>query len=109
MLAEQEPSGIEATRAPTTGRARYVVTVRGRRVMLTAGEFAVLDVLLRAGGRAVAVEEILWQAWRERDTTMCGKVRIAVARLRRRLGERGLIETIGGEGYRLVTTEELAR
>jgi two-component system response regulator VanR len=88
---------------------RYAVRLKNRRVSLTPKEFEVLDILLKARGGIVRIEEILRQVWDEGEVALAGKVRIVVARLRKRLGDSNLIETIGGEGYRLATPEEVER
>ncbi len=82
--------------------------VRGRAVPLTRTEALVLRVLLEARGRTVAVGDILALAW-DGEEGRSGKVRIVVARLRQRLGDARMIETIGGEGCRLVNASELIR
>lgn len=85
----------------TLDPARRVVTRGKREVTLGRREFAVLEVLLRADGSAVSTEELLEKAWDEFADPFTNAVRVTVARLRRKLGEPPLIETVVGVGYRV--------
>jgi len=74
-------------------------------LQLTAREFAILEALLRKPGAVVSREEILEQAWGEREEPMSNTVDVLVARLRRKLDtpkRPSRIETVRGMGYRLV-------
>ena len=73
----------------------------GRYVALTRKQFAVLEVLLAAGGGVVSAEELLERAWDENADPFTNAVRITVSALRKRLGEPGLIATAPGAGYRI--------
>ena len=81
--------------------ARHTVERDGRRLDLTPKEFAVLEILLRAEGRAVSAEELLERAWDENADPFTNAVRVCVMTLRRRLGEPPVIETVVGAGYRI--------
>ncbi len=80
---------------------RSVVRTSGP-VPLTTKEFAVLEILLEAQGRVVSSEELLERAWDEFADPFTNAVRITIARLRRRLGEPPLIDTVIGAGYRIL-------
>ncbi len=71
---------------------------------LTAREFTILELLMRSPGAVVSREEILEQAWGEREEPMSNTIDVLVGRLRRKL-ERpkgpSSIETVRGAGYRL--------
>ena len=76
----------------------------GEILQLTAREFAILEALLRKPGAVVSREEILEQAWGEREEPMSNTVDVLVARLRRKLDtpkRPSRIETVRGMGYRL--------
>jgi len=75
----------------------------GRYVALTRKQFAVLEVLLGAGGGVVSAEELLERAWDENADPFTNAVRITVSSLRKRLGEPWLILTVPGVGYRIRT------
>ncbi|ETK32215.1 response regulator transcription factor [Microbispora sp. ATCC PTA-5024] len=73
----------------------------GRYVALSPKEFAVLDVLMRAGGTVVSAEELLEKAWDENISYFTNSVRVTVMTLRKKLGGPPVIETVTGAGYRL--------
>ncbi|MEZ5138398.1 MAG: response regulator transcription factor [Acidimicrobiales bacterium] len=81
--------------------ARVRVERGGRPVTLTPREFLVLQVLLRAEGEVVSAEEIFEQAWDDRADPFTQSVRVIVSRLRAKLGEPPLIETVVTRGYRM--------
>ncbi|WP_248960509.1 response regulator transcription factor [Sphaerisporangium perillae] len=74
----------------------------GRRLELSSKEFAVLELLLAATGRAVSAEELLERAWDEAADPFTNTVKVTVSRLRRKLGDPPLIETVPQAGYRIV-------
>ena len=73
----------------------------GRPVALANKEFAVLTELLRAGGAVVSAEQLLERAWDEHIDPFTNVVRVTVMKLRRKLGEPPVVETIAGVGYRV--------
>jgi DNA-binding response OmpR family regulator len=82
--------------------SRHAVTRDDQPCELTPKEFAVLEVLLRAGSAVVSAEELLELAWDEHADPFTRTVSVTVSRLRRKLGEPPVIETVAGAGYRLV-------
>jgi DNA-binding response OmpR family regulator len=78
---------------------RRQVTRGGRAIALTAKEYATLYALLAADGAPVSQEELLERVWDEFADPFTNTVRVTVNRLRRRLGDPPLIETIIGVGY----------
>lgn len=77
------------------------VTRDGRTIRLTPKEFAVLEVLLRAQGAVVSSEQLLERAWDEHADPFTNAVRVALSKLRSKLGEPPVIETVPGAGYRI--------
>ena len=75
----------------------------GRYVALTRKQFAVLEVLVGAGGGVISAEALLEQAWDENANPFTNAVRITVSALRKRLGAPWLIATVPGVGYRIDT------
>lgn len=73
----------------------------GRYVPLSRKEFAVLAELLRADGAAVSAEQLLEKAWDENADPFTNAVRIAVLKLRRKLGDPAVVVTEAGVGYRI--------
>jgi len=85
----------------TLDPARHEVFRDGRPIPLARKEFAVLVELMRADGATVSAEDLLERAWDEHVDPFTNVVRVTVMKLRRKLGEPGLIETVAGVGYRL--------
>jgi len=79
------------------------VSIGEEPVSLTAREFVILETLMRAPGKVLSREEILEQAWGEREEPMSNTVDVLVGRLRRKIDSTsGVgIETVRGMGYRL--------
>lgn len=73
----------------------------GRRLELGPKEFGVLELLLAAQGRVVSTEELLFRVWDEEADLFTTAVKVTVSRLRRKLGDPPLIETIAQAGYRI--------
>jgi len=78
----------------------------GRYVALTRKQFAVLEVLVAAGGGVVSAEGLLERAWDENADPFTNAVRITVSALRKRLGEPWVIATVAGVGYRILTNPD---
>lgn len=76
----------------------------GRVVDLSPREFEVLWCLAQASGRAVSQKELLHKLWGIDFDPESKVVEVHVFRLRKKLEGKGppLIETVRGEGYRLV-------
>ena len=77
------------------------VTRAGEPVALTPKEFAVLEVLLRAEGAVVSTEEILERAWDDATDPFTNAVRMTVSRLRAKLGDPPVVQTVTPVGYRI--------
>jgi DNA-binding response OmpR family regulator len=86
--------------------ARRQVTSRGRFLALSRKEFGVLEVLLRADGAVISTEDLIEQVWEEHTSYRTNAVRITISKLRAKLGDPALIETLPGEGYRITADPE---
>jgi two-component system response regulator VanR len=75
----------------------------GRYIGLTRKQFAVLEMLMRAGGGVVSSEELLEKVWDEHADPFTSAPRVTISTLRKRLSEPDLIATVPGVGYRLRT------
>jgi DNA-binding response OmpR family regulator len=73
----------------------------GRQLQLAPKEFGVLELLLAAQGRTVSAEELLQRVWDEAADPFTSAVKITVSRLRAKLGEPPIIETVAKSGYRI--------
>ena len=78
-----------------------VASRAGRPLALNPKEFAVLEVLLAAPGVVVSAEEILERVWDEAADPFSQAVRTTISRLRAKLGDPPVIETVAKAGYRI--------
>jgi DNA-binding response OmpR family regulator len=81
--------------------AQRVANRAGRRLDLSPKELAVLELLLAARGAVVSAETLLARAWDEAADPFSNVVKVTVSRLRRKLGDPPIIETVPGAGYRI--------
>jgi DNA-binding response OmpR family regulator len=81
--------------------ALRVATRAGSRLPLTPKEFAVLELLLAARGRIVSAEELLERVWDEMADPFTTTVKVTISRLRTKLGDPPVIETVAQAGYRI--------
>jgi DNA-binding response OmpR family regulator len=70
-------------------------------IVLARKELAVLEALLEADGGVVSAEQLLERVWDDGIDPFTNAVRVTIMKLRRKLGDPPLIETVPGEGYRL--------
>jgi DNA-binding response OmpR family regulator len=82
--------------------ARHRVRRSGRLLDLSPKEFGVLELLLASGGRAVSAEELLERVWDEAADPFTNAVKVTVSRLRSKLGEPPVIQTIPRAGYQVI-------
>jgi DNA-binding response OmpR family regulator len=81
--------------------ARRAASRDGRPVDLGPKEFGVLELLLAAQGRIVSAEELLERVWDQMADPFTTAVKVTVSRLRRKLGDPPVIETVPQAGYRI--------
>ena len=81
--------------------ARHTATRGGRDLGLSPKEFGVLEALLRADGAVVTAEQLLEAVWDANVDPFTNTVRMTVMKLRRKLGEPAVVDTVPGAGYRL--------
>ncbi|MGH2887228.1 MAG: response regulator transcription factor, partial [Solirubrobacteraceae bacterium] len=103
-LARRAPAGppllVRGDLALDSARRR--ATRAGRELSLTRKELGVLEVLLAADGAVVSAEELLERVWDENADPFTRTVAVTLGRLRRKLGEPEVIETVVGAGYRVL-------
>jgi len=85
----------------TLDPAQRVATRNGARLPLNPKELAVLEYLLAAQGRVVSAEELLERVWDSEADPFTTTVKATVNRLRAKLGEPPVIETVPRAGYRI--------
>jgi DNA-binding response OmpR family regulator len=82
---------------------RRVAFRAGRRLELSPKELAVLECLLSSQDRVLSAEELLEQAWDEYTDPFTTAVKTTIRRLRAKLGDPPMIQTIREAGYRIAT------
>ncbi len=105
-------TGVRKDGAPLSlGEIRLVperreVTVAGAKVELTAGEFKMLQVMMRRPGIVFTRDRLLDLVRGTQHAVTDRAVDVQIVGLRRKLGRAGAhIETVRGAGYRAVTPE----
>ncbi len=81
---------------------QHTVTRDGRRLELSVKEFGVLEALMRAGHSVLSAEDLLEEVWDEHANPFTNTVLVTISRLRRKLGDPPVIETIPNVGYQIV-------
>jgi DNA-binding response OmpR family regulator len=81
--------------------ARRTATRAGRDLGLNPKEFAVLEILLAARGTVVSSEQLLTRAWDQNADPFSQAVKTTMSRLRAKLGDPPVIETVAKSGYRI--------
>lgn len=85
----------------TVDPGRRIATRAGRQLSLSPKEFAVLERLLAAHGRVLTVSDLLEGVWDEMTDQFTGTVKVTISRLRAKLGEPPVIQTVPPGGYRI--------
>jgi two-component system OmpR family response regulator len=104
-LARRGPRWSESTRAYGTlviDRDRRLVRVKSERVPLTPRELDIVELLAWRDGRAVSKDDVVESVWGESTERGAASLEVLVARIRRKLLERGVeepIRTIRQVGY----------
>jgi DNA-binding response OmpR family regulator len=85
----------------TLDPARRVAFRAGRRLELSPKEFALLECLLTSPGLVLSAEELLERVWDEAADPFTSAVKHTIRRLRAKLGDPPVIETVREGGYRI--------
>ncbi|WP_326692050.1 MULTISPECIES: response regulator transcription factor [unclassified Streptomyces] len=85
----------------TLDPARRVAFRAGRRLELSPKEFALLECMLASPGLVLPAEELLERVWDEAADPFTSAVKHTMHRLRAKLGDPPVIETIREGGYRI--------
>jgi len=86
--------------------ASFSVTYKGQEVRLTRKEFALLAELARNQGRVMTREVLLDRVWSLSYYGDSRTLDVHIRRLRQKLADPALIETVTGIGYRLLDTRK---
>ena len=102
-LARRSPSAPPVLRRGdlAVDRVRHRASRGTRQLSLTRKEFGILELLLAADGAVVSAEELLENVWDANVDPFSNIVSVTMTRLRRKLGDPPLIETVVGKGYRM--------
>ncbi len=84
----------------------YQAEKGGKKIDLTAKEFALLEYLMRNAGLVLGKEQIIAHVWNYEDDILPNTVEVYIRNLRKKLGDEGkgeeaLIKTRRGFGYQL--------
>ena len=85
----------------TLDPGRRVALRAGRRLDLSPKEFALLECLLASGGRVLSAEELLERVWDEQADPFTTAVKTTIRRLRAKLGDPPVIQTVREGGYQI--------
>jgi DNA-binding response OmpR family regulator len=77
------------------------ITRHGQQIQVSPKELAVLEALMKAAPAALSAEDLLAQAWDENADPFTKTVQVTIGRLRRKLGDPTIIQTIPSVGYRI--------
>ncbi|MGH8912656.1 MAG: response regulator transcription factor [Acidimicrobiia bacterium] len=87
----------------TLDPARFEATQHGERLDLTAKEFSLLHYFMAHPGSVLSQEQLLEHVWDEMADPFTNVVRVTISNLRKKLSDPGVIATVPGRGYRLVS------
>ena len=85
----------------TLDPSKRVAAENGRALALNPKEFAVLEQLLLAQGAVVSAEELVVRVWDEHANPFTQAVKTTISRLRAKLADPAIIETVAKAGYRI--------
>ncbi|MFD7829065.1 response regulator transcription factor [Kitasatospora sp. NPDC059803] len=85
----------------TLDTARRQAFREGRYLALSRKEFGVLEVLMQAEGAVVCGDDLIEQVWEQNMGYRTNAVRVVLSKLRAKLGEPSVIDTVPGHGYRI--------
>jgi DNA-binding response OmpR family regulator len=90
-----------ACRDLTLNPEKRTVSRAGHRLALSPKEFAVLEYLLAAEGKPVSAEELLERVWDQATDPFTTTVKATINRLRAKLGDPPIVDTVREAGYRI--------
>lgn len=87
----------------TLDPGRFEASQGGARLDLTTKEFVLLHYFMAHPGVVLSQEALLEHVWDEMTDPFTNVVRVTISNLRHKLVDPGVLETMSGRGYRLVT------
>lgn len=76
-------------------------TLETKPLSLTAKEFRLVEYLLRHKGEVVSKDQLLDHVWSDEDRVQHNTVETFIANVRRKLGDKPIIQTVRGYGYKV--------
>ncbi len=101
---DDQPAGPLVVGDVEVDMTTHTATRDGRVLELTGREFAVLRYFASRPGEMVTSEDLLEHCWDANANEFTGSVRVILSRLRKKLGDPPVIETIKSVGYRFGET-----
>ncbi|MBM7714532.1 DNA-binding response OmpR family regulator [Bacillus thermophilus] len=103
-INNEEPKKILKSNDLELNRDTYEVKIKNRKIMLTAKEFAILELLLSQPAKVFSKTQIFSQIWKEDFLTDDNTVMVHINRLRNKIeadpSAPKYIQTVWGIGYR---------
>jgi len=88
--------------------SRRVIWLGKKELSLTRKEFGILHYMMRYPGEVISQEELIEHVWNEKVNIFTNAIRVHIHSLRKKLGDDAdnpqYIETVIGQGYRLLET-----
>ena len=102
---DDQPAGPLVVGDVVIDVATHSATRNGEPLELTSREFAVLRYFATHAGEVVSTEDLLEHCWDANANDFTSSVRVILSRLRKKLGEPAVIETLKTVGYRFGPSE----
>lgn len=102
---DDQPAGPIVVGDVEVDIAGHTASRNGVVLELTSREFAVLRYLATHADQVVSTEDILEHCWDANANDFTNSVRVILSRLRKKLGEPAVIETVKSVGYRFGGSE----
>jgi len=101
VVLDRDLLHVHGDRVCRVDRARHRARRGPRSLSPTRKEFGVLETLLAADSALLSTEELPERVWDANADPFTNTFSVTMARLRRKLADPPLIETVVGKGYRM--------
>ena len=101
--AKREAESAEANRSDfKLDEGAMRITYKGRPLELTNAEYGILAFMIKKEGMVVSREDIIMNVGAINEDSSNKSIDVMVGRIRNKLGDKSLIESVRGIGYKLV-------
>ena len=101
--AKREAESVEAHRSDfKLDEGAMRITYKGRPLELTNAEYGILAFMIKKEGMVVSREDIIMNVGAINEDSSNKSIDVMVGRIRNKLGDKSLIESVRGIGYKLV-------